>query len=454
MSPKDEQAQTRPASVSPRLAIALLLAFLGAAITVGAAGGTPTITLVERAASSYTHTTPVLVQAVVSPANVSATMASAPTPPNPDGNISREIDLVEGWNNLTITATDALNETATLEFSIILDTTPPTGSVTIVYTGQTMEDFLLGNPGCCNATSVAKARGVIVFLDATDNFAVADFELSTSLYFPGAVWSAFSPGAHYFELSPGDGVDKSVFVRFRDASGLESQAFTDQISLDTTPPLGSIIINHGDEDTTDPLLSLNLEASDNFAGALQFRLARTPDFAGAIWLPFSDTARFEAGTDAGRATVYYQVRDANGWESLTYSDSIMVHGPLPPSLSMTVNGTATTTVTPGSPVQLSVDLGNQTGLTVAWFVDGAQVGTGRTTSFTFSEGTHNVSAAVSNGAETQSYPFTVEAPSPAPGPGPGPTVTTSDSGPSITLVIVALGGAATVAFLVMRRSRS
>jgi uncharacterized protein (TIGR03382 family) len=156
---------------------------------------------------------------------------------------------------------------------------------------------------------------------------VAEVQFSTSLYFPGATWVPFNKARYFQELSVNDGTGKTVYVRFKDVNGRESQAFFDQIDMDTTPPTGSIIVNSGDISTIDPLLSLSLEGSDNFAGDLQMRLSLTPDFNGSTWLPFADTARFDARTTAGEVTVYYQVRDANGWESLTYSDKITVRQP-------------------------------------------------------------------------------------------------------------------------------
>jgi hypothetical protein len=101
----------------------------------------------------------------------------------------------------------------------------------------------------------------------------------------------------------------------------------DTIALDTTPPTGFIIINSGDLSTYNPSLNLDLQAYDNFPGQLEYRVSMTPSFGNSTYLPFTDTMLFDARTQNANVTVYYQVRDANGWESIVYSDSIRVREP-------------------------------------------------------------------------------------------------------------------------------
>ncbi len=241
------------------------------------------------------------------------------------GNLLYDLPASSGARTLYVRAFDIYSLVApVVTLNFFVDITPPTGSISIIYTGQSQLEFLSNTPGCCNSETLAKGRGVVLVVNATDNVGVSEVQFSSSLYFPGAAWQPFASGRYYFELSANDGLGKTVYVRFRDVNGNPSQAFVDEIDMDTTPPTGTIIINSGDSSTIDPLLSLSLEGNDNFAGELQMRLSLTPDFNGSTWLPFSDTARFDARTTAGEVTVYYQVRDANGWESLTYSDSITV----------------------------------------------------------------------------------------------------------------------------------
>ncbi len=244
------------------------------------------------------------------------------------GALTYEVPSVSGAKSVWVRAFDVYGlQSPVRKLDFFVDVNAPTGSIEILYTGQSKSDFLLNIQGCCNSTTLAKARGVVLVVTAVDNVEVTEVQFSTSLYFPGAVWQPFHNGRYFDDLSANDGTDKTMYVRFRDINGNPSQAFFDQIDMDTTAPVGSIIVNSGDVSTIDPLLSLSLEGSDNFEGDLQMRLSLTPDFNGSTWLPFSDSQRFDARTTAGEVTVYYQVRDANGWESLTYSDKISVRPP-------------------------------------------------------------------------------------------------------------------------------
>ena len=239
------------------------------------------------------------------------------------GNWVFDLPEASGAHSLYVRAFDThWLPAAVQQLDFFVDVNAPTGTVEVTYTGQSLADFLAGTPGCCDSGTIAKGRGVIVTVSATDNVGVADVMFSNSLYFPGANWQPYVAGKYYFELSSGDGPSKTVYVRFRDVNGRVSQAFVDRIAMDTTAPTGSLIINSGDSSSINPLLTLSLEGRDNFPGDLEMRVSLSPSFNASTWVPFTDTAVFDAKTTSGEVTVYVQIRDANGWESLTYSDSV------------------------------------------------------------------------------------------------------------------------------------
>lgn len=239
------------------------------------------------------------------------------------GNWVYDLPEVSGAHSLYVRALDTHGLPAAVQrLDFFVDVNAPTGTVEVSYTGQSLAGFLAGTPGCCDSATIAKGRGVVVTVSATDNVGVSDVMLSNSLYFPGATWQPYVAGKYFFELSSGDGASKTVYVRFRDVNGRVSQAFVDRIAMDTTAPTGSLIINSGDSSSINPLLTLSLEGRDNFPGELEMRLSLSPNFNGSTWVPFTDTAVFDAKTTSGEVTVYVQIRDANSWESLTYSDTI------------------------------------------------------------------------------------------------------------------------------------
>ncbi|HEX9709041.1 MAG TPA: hypothetical protein VGB42_03620 [Candidatus Thermoplasmatota archaeon] len=224
------------------------------------------------------------------------------------GDLIYDLPPGSGLRTLHVRATDVygLVSSPVVRIEFVVDVSAPTGSIAIN-----------------NDAEVTTTRTVQLTLSATDNIAVAEMQLSTSLYFLGAVWQPFSPTAS-IDLSLGDGAQKTVYVRYRDVNGRESQAFFDTIALDTTPPSGFIIVNNGDVSTVDRNLNLQLEAFDNFGGVLEMRVGTSADLSAVTWRPFSENFRIDAGVDEGNVTVYYQIRDSNGLISETYTDGIRV----------------------------------------------------------------------------------------------------------------------------------
>ena len=127
--------------------------------------------------------------------------------------------------------------------SIVLDTESPVGSVLIddgaAYTNMT---------------------GVALILGATDASGVAEMIVSESPTFEGAAWEEYNASVS-FTLQPGDGT-RTVYARFRDAIGHESQTASDTIVLDTTPPQASLVLNNGAALTNSQSLELRVTAQD------------------------------------------------------------------------------------------------------------------------------------------------------------------------------------------------
>ncbi len=101
--------------------------------------------------------------------------------------------------------------------TIILDTTPPTGSVAI-------------NDGAIYTTS----SNVTLTMSAADANGVAEIMVSNNGTFSDAVWEPYT-ASKLWTLTTGDG-DKTVYVKYKDKAGFESTACSDDIILDTTPP--------------------------------------------------------------------------------------------------------------------------------------------------------------------------------------------------------------------------
>ncbi|PIZ10944.1 hypothetical protein COY54_00935 [Candidatus Falkowbacteria bacterium CG_4_10_14_0_8_um_filter_41_36] len=109
-------------------------------------------------------------------------------------------------------------EGSVLSATTVLDTSAPTGSISI--------------NGGATATN---NRATTLTLAATDTISsVTHMKLSESASFTGASWESYATSKS-FTVSTGDGT-KTVYAKFKDAAGNESTAYTDTITLDTMKP--------------------------------------------------------------------------------------------------------------------------------------------------------------------------------------------------------------------------
>src|SRR6185295_3399401 len=86
------------------------------------------------------------------------------------GNLVYDMPAVSGQRSLYVRAFDIYGlQAPDRRLDFFVDITPPTGSIDIIYTGQTLLDFISNTPGCCNSQTLAKGRGVVLVVNATDN---------------------------------------------------------------------------------------------------------------------------------------------------------------------------------------------------------------------------------------------------------------------------------------------
>jgi len=199
----------------------------------------------------------------------------------------------------------------TTEYGLVIltnDETPPTGSVSI-------------NAGATYAASTA----VTLNLAGADvGTGVGQVMASNSSDFGGATWVAYATSLNW-TLTAGEGT-KTVYIRFRDRAGNESDACSDTIVLDTTPPTGSILIEGGAEVVTDTQVVLTLSASDT-NGVTHLRL-RNDMAAWSAWDPFVTSHTWTLPAQPGEHTVGVQFRDGAGNVSVAYSDAILYEPPV------------------------------------------------------------------------------------------------------------------------------
>jgi len=158
---------------------------------------------------------------------------------------------------------------------------------------------------------------------------VKEMMVATNGLFHGASWQPLKDAVNIDIGDRGDGL-LGVHVKFRSGNGVESPSYADYIMVDRTQPEASIEITDVDEKNSRIVVSL--EASDNTdvyaginplnllesygiygIGVVEMRVGIDDGFHSSAWIPFSENTTIPYDTsEAGRKTVYMQVRDAAG----------------------------------------------------------------------------------------------------------------------------------------------
>jgi len=187
------------------------------------------------------------------------------------------------------------------------DITPPTGSVVIN-----------------NHATYTNANSVTLTLSATDNaggsgmgagakmrIATENLIYTETLYRTTTTWN----------LSAGEGT-KTIYVNFMDVAGNWSNAYSDTIILDKTPPTGSISIEGGAASTTKSVVTLTLSGADARSGVDKMQFSND----NATWSPaenYATTKSWPLSAGAGTKIVYVKFKDGAGNWSGSYSDTIV-----------------------------------------------------------------------------------------------------------------------------------
>jgi hypothetical protein len=190
------------------------------------------------------------------------------------------------------------NVSAPASAGVILDTTPPTGTLALAgtggFAGKTGSPIVTATLGASDANAGAGNANLSV-------------RLSSSLGFAGAVWQPFSSSMSWV-LPPGDGT-KTVYAQLRDAAGNESSPpASDVIDLLTTPPSsGTLTLNGGSAATSSATVSCAISA----VGAAEMRLF-VNGVAATGWIPYATTTSVNVGTTPDQATRVLAVSFRNG----------------------------------------------------------------------------------------------------------------------------------------------
>jgi len=242
----------------------------------------------------------------------------------------------DGTKEVRYQLRDKVGLVSTFSDTIILDTVWPSGTLRIN-----------------NDAPFTNSTAVTLNLSATDaTSGVGSMRFSNDL---GTSWTAWEPYAttKSFTLLSGEGTHYAD-VQYRDRVGWVRQ-YRDAISLDTTPPAGSVKINNDAAYATSQTVTLNLTASDSFSGIDTMHFSIDAGVTWTTWEAFAPTKTLTLPSGDGTKEVRYQVRDKAG-NAVTSSDTILLDL-TGPSGSVAINSNATYTNSQTVTLTLAADDG-------------------------------------------------------------------------------------------------
>jgi hypothetical protein len=209
---------------------------------------------------------------------------------------------------------------------IILDTEPPSGTMTINENDQ-----------------YTTSTSVTLYLSYPDDIGIDKVRYSNDGIWDTEKWEDPST-TRAWNLLTEDGT-KTVYAQFRDNSGLKSSVIFDTIILDTTPPTGSIEINGDEAETTSASVTLTPTADD--ANGVAQVCYSNDNLTWSDWESLGEKT-WTLTSGLGEKTVYAQFKDNAGLNSSTCTDAIKLVAPPTPTPSPSPTLTPTPTPSPSN----------------------------------------------------------------------------------------------------------
>ncbi|MEM7129659.1 MAG: S-layer homology domain-containing protein [Chloroflexota bacterium] len=216
---------------------------------------------------------------------------------------------------------------------------------------QRIGDQALAQPLALLNSNAANNVELYILAD-DDNSGVAQMQLSENADFSDSDWEPVSALRPYRAADGEDG-QKTVYARFRDTVGNESDASETSFVVDTQAPTGGMAISPKVVGPENLFVTLMLDANDGLSGVSDMRIATEPTFADSPWMAYSGSydwpldldsvfnTIFNTSSDSAQneQTLYIQFRDAAGNVSEIQSDTFTVDT-VPPLLLAEVAGTS------------------------------------------------------------------------------------------------------------------
>ena len=188
--------------------------------------------------------------------------------------------------------------------SIGLDTAPPTGSIVI-------------NGGDTTATD---SDATLSLTNEVDTSGVVEMRVSNDAIGGDEPWENPAPSMEWDLGETGGRV--TVYYQVRDAAGLVSEVYSDDILLDMDTPTGTITLATGAMVTNTATIPLALTYTDATSNVVGIRVQEEAVGGDEPWDNPLESIEFQLSAGDGEKTIYYQVKDEAGHVSQVYTLSI------------------------------------------------------------------------------------------------------------------------------------
>jgi hypothetical protein len=169
-------------------------------------------------------------------------------------------------------------------------------------------------------------------------------------------WQPYSSGANW-TLDGGDGFSKYIYVRVRDVAGNVSESGHNTIGLDTgKPSISIILLNDGEAYTNSDSITVGLNAvTDSSGSGVSLMRFSNDSFSWSSWEPYAASTEYTLTEWEGNMTVWCQVQDAAGNESVAVSSMITLDRTAPEISQFQINGGALSTTSAGVTLMTGAD---------------------------------------------------------------------------------------------------
>ena len=223
-----------------------------------------------------------------------------------EGAFEWTVSAPDGEKHLYAELSDRAGLTTLIDATIILDTAPPTGTLSIDGGAQ-----------------YAKSKVVRLNLDITDAFQLGTMRTGNAQDLSSEEWHDFAPEVSW-DIGSQDG-ERTVWAEVRDMAG-NVWSGSDSIVLDLTDPVVSVTIEGGAEYTLSLGVALSWSATDH-NGLVEAAFAQDASFTGAEVVtlagdasidPTARTFTFTGGD--GLKTLYVRLTDSSGRTAVVTDD--------------------------------------------------------------------------------------------------------------------------------------